>query len=88
LQIGINYEKSGGAGLCARHAVRTGWKACATRKTFQNSSSLAFGPPTKHEKFLAGILLTLNFQDKDKKKGRGLRVASPSLKIATAVNES
>jgi hypothetical protein len=23
---------------------------------------LAFGPPTKHEKFLAGILLTLNFE--------------------------
>jgi hypothetical protein len=31
----IKHENSGGAGLRARQAVRTGWKACATGRTFQ-----------------------------------------------------
>jgi hypothetical protein len=31
----IKHEKVGGAGLPARQAVRTGWKACATGRTFR-----------------------------------------------------
>ena len=30
------HEKVGGAGLRARQAVRTGWEACATGRTFQD----------------------------------------------------
>jgi hypothetical protein len=32
----LGTRKIGGAGLRARQAVRTGWKACATGKTFQD----------------------------------------------------
>ena len=34
-------------GLRARQAVRTGWKACATERTFQGSSSWAYRPTRK-----------------------------------------
>ena len=54
------HEKVGGAGLRARQAVRTGWKACATGRTFQDSSSWAFGPPEKLEESM--LALALDFE--------------------------
>ena len=33
----VNDEQVGGAGLRARQAVRTGWKACATGRTIRSA---------------------------------------------------
>jgi hypothetical protein len=44
------------------HLFDQGQEILLSFEIVQNSSSWAFGPPTKHEKFLAGILLTLNFE--------------------------
>jgi hypothetical protein len=55
----LKTEKFSGAGVPARQAGRTGWKAGATGRTFRNSSSWAFGSPVKHEKFMSALALNL-----------------------------
>ena len=41
----LTYEWFGGAGLCARRAVRTGWKARATGRTFTVKNQIPLNPP-------------------------------------------
>src|SRR5659263_515924 len=40
----VRHAKSGRAGVLARQAVRTGWKACATGRTFQDRRLHRRGP--------------------------------------------